>query len=71
MFGIHLIQVTEIKPGEKKWTDVRDALRVALGEQLFEQLAAKQREKSKIEFAGKTPYFKPGTTELVVPGGAK
>jgi parvulin-like peptidyl-prolyl isomerase len=69
VFGVHLIQVTGIKPGEKKWTDVRDALRSAAGEQQFEQLAAKQRGKSKIEFTGACPYFKPGTTELVVPGG--
>jgi hypothetical protein len=48
---------------------VRDAVRSAAGEQQFEQLAAKQRDKSKIEFTGACPYFKPGTTELVVPGG--
>lgn len=67
IFGVHLIQVADIKPGEKKWTDVRDALRSAAGEALFEQLAAKQREKAKIEFTGASPYFKPGTTELVIP----
>ena len=31
VFGIHLIRVTDIKPGDKKWTDVRDAVKGAHG----------------------------------------
>ncbi|HEV2969186.1 MAG TPA: peptidylprolyl isomerase [Pirellulales bacterium] len=68
VFGIHLITVTDEKPGDKKLADVRDIVRSALTEQLFEQLAARQRPKAKIEMTGSGPYFKPGTTELVVPG---
>jgi parvulin-like peptidyl-prolyl isomerase len=68
VFGIHLITVTDEKPGDKKLADVRDIVRSALAEQLFEQLAARQRPKAKIEMTGIGPYFKPGTTELVVPG---
>jgi parvulin-like peptidyl-prolyl isomerase len=68
VFGIHLITVTDEKPGDKKLADARDVVRSALAEQLFEQLAARQRPKAKIEMTGNGPYFKPGTTELVVPG---
>jgi parvulin-like peptidyl-prolyl isomerase len=71
VFGIHLITVTDIKPGDKKLADVRETVRGALADQLYNQLAARERPKAQIEFVGSTPHFKPGTAELVVPGGAK
>ncbi|HEX4000920.1 MAG TPA: peptidylprolyl isomerase [Pirellulales bacterium] len=67
VFGIHLIRVTDVKPGDKKWTDVRDAVRTALAEHLFGQLVARERGTVDVRFTGKAPYFKPGTTEVVVP----
>ncbi len=71
VFGIHLITVTDIKPGNTKLADVRETVRSALAEQLYNQMAARERPKAQIEFVGSTPHFKPGTAELVVPGGAK
>jgi parvulin-like peptidyl-prolyl isomerase len=68
VFGIHLITVTEVKPGEKKLAELHDAVRAALAEQLYNDLATRERSKAKIEFIGKAPHFKPGTPELVVPG---
>jgi parvulin-like peptidyl-prolyl isomerase len=68
VFGIHLITVTGEKPGEKKLAELRDAVRAALAEQLYNDLAARERPKAKIEFVGNAPHYKPGTTELVVPG---
>ena len=65
--GVHLIRVTLIKPGDNAWTDVKEELRPALIEHLFEQLVALQRGNVPIRFTGKGPYFKPGTTELVTP----
>ena len=67
VFGIHLIRVTDVKPGDKKWDDVRGELQTAIDVQLFEQLVAHQRDKVSVQYSGKAPYFKPGTTELVVP----
>jgi hypothetical protein len=67
VFGIHLIRVTDIKPGDKKWTDVRDALKAEVVERLFEQVVAHQRGNVTVQYTGKAPYFKPGTTELVMP----
>ena len=67
VFGIHLIRVTDIKPGDKQWTDVREALKSTLAERLFEKLVAHERGVVAVEYTGKSPYFKPGTTELVVP----
>lgn len=67
VFGIHLITVTEIKPGQKTLAELHDTVRQAIAEQLFQSLADRERAKAKITFTGKAPYFKPGTAELVVP----
>ncbi len=68
-FGTHLIQVTDIRPGNKQWTQVVDQIKSAASHDLFERIAKAERETAKIEFTGKTPHFKPGTDELV-PGDA-
>ena len=76
-FGVHLIQVTEIKPGEKKWSDVREALEADLARRLFEEIAAgirgegaPARAKAAIEYTGAMPHFQPGGRELVLPKSA-
>ncbi len=38
-FGVHLIRVTDIKPGSKQWTEVLDELRPPASLELFEKLA--------------------------------
>ena len=69
-FGVHLIQLTDVKPGGKKWTDVRSDLTRDLRQQIFQQLATAERGVAKIEITGTTPYFKTGTQELVLPDPA-
>ena len=66
-FGVHLIQCTEVRAGAKIWSDVRAALRLRVAQHLFDQLAAQERTAAKIEYTGATPYFKPGTRELILP----
>jgi peptidyl-prolyl cis-trans isomerase C len=44
-FGVHLIQCTDIKPGERTWEDARRELLDALGREKFIDLAEKQRQK--------------------------
>ncbi len=63
-FGVHLILVTEVKPGEKKWTDVRDQLRAPVSQALFLALAQQERQRAKIEFMPGVPHFKLGTHDL-------
>jgi peptidyl-prolyl cis-trans isomerase C len=63
-FGIHLIKVTDIKPGTKTWQDSRDALQQAMSPFLLNQLLKSQLEKATIEFAAHVPHFKKGTAEL-------
>ena len=64
-FGVHLIKVTDVKPGLKTWRDARDELKAPAAQALFTELAAAQRPKAKIEFTGVMPHFEPGTTKLV------
>ena len=43
-FGVHLIQCTDVKPGDKTWQDVRRELLAALVRERFIELADKQRK---------------------------
>ncbi len=69
-FGVHLIRVTEIKPGSKQWTQVVEEIKASASGNLFERVAAQERKTAKIEYTGKLPYFKPGTDEVVVPAAS-
>lgn len=66
-FGTHLIMVTDVQPGNKQWTEVVSQIRPLASVDMFDRLVAQAEKDSKIEFTGLTPYFKPGTEELVVP----
>ncbi len=48
-FGMHLIQVLDIKPGQKTWQDCRGELRSAVTQYLFRWLADKERETAQVE----------------------
>lgn len=48
-FGVHLIQVQEVKTGTKTWPDAADRLRPAVTLYLFRWLADKERETAKVE----------------------
>jgi len=48
-FGVHLIQCLEVKPGSKRWQDVRDQLEPAVTQHLFHWAAERQRPQAKIE----------------------
>ena len=54
-FGVHLIQVTEIKPGQRTWQEAAGELKPAMRAYLFRWLADKQRSAAKIERVGKWP----------------
>jgi parvulin-like peptidyl-prolyl isomerase len=68
-FGVHLIQLTDVKPSEQevKWQDVRQEIIKPAGEELYEQLARRERAKASVVFAGNWPYFDPVTREVVKP----
>jgi parvulin-like peptidyl-prolyl isomerase len=56
-FGVHLIKVTDIRAGKKKWTDVRAELRRNVARELFEKIADKQRSGAKVKYTDVVPYF--------------
>jgi parvulin-like peptidyl-prolyl isomerase len=47
--GVHLIQVTEAKPGERTWQEAREELRAAMTIHAFRWLADKERAEAKIQ----------------------
>jgi len=63
-FGVHLIKVTDIKPGSKTWQDVRDQLQQTMSSFLIRQVVKGQLEKANIQFAAGVPHFKKGTNEM-------
>lgn len=65
-FGVHLIQVIDIMPGDRKWQDVRGEVESEVTRYLFDWLAEKERAKSAIEFTGVLPHFLPGTRKLAL-----
>ncbi len=70
-FGVHLIQCTEIKPGNKTLDDVRESVELAVIQDGFRLLANQERKQAQIEFSGKWPYLHPDSGELIVPPSAK
>lgn len=48
-FGIHLIQVLDVKPGQKTWQECRGELRSAVTQHLFGWIANKERETAQVE----------------------
>ncbi len=48
-FGIHLIKVTEVKPGEGTFADSKDVVMGTLFQQLLEKAAEDQRKTTKVE----------------------
>jgi parvulin-like peptidyl-prolyl isomerase len=50
-FGVHLIQVLEIIPGQRTWEDCREELRPAVTLYLFRWIAEKERKMAKIGYS--------------------
>jgi peptidyl-prolyl cis-trans isomerase C len=48
-FGVHLIKVTEIDPGERKFDEAKDVVMGTLFQQLLEKAAEEQRKVTKVE----------------------
>jgi hypothetical protein len=48
-FGVHVIQCTDVKPGEKGWQDARRELIEAFAREKFTELADEQRKKTSVK----------------------
>lgn len=49
-FGVHLIQVTDVRLGTKTWGDVRREVRDAAAAELYQKILATERPRAKIEY---------------------
>jgi peptidyl-prolyl cis-trans isomerase C len=67
-FGIHLITVTDVRPGGKALADVRNQVEAQFSQWIIDQLIEKQIERAKIEFNENFPHYNPGTRELAAAG---
>jgi len=65
--GVHLLKWTEEEIGLKTMEDVIEPVRAGVAQDLFDELAGKERPNAKVEYTGAYPYLKPGTHELVTP----
>ena len=63
-FGVHLIKVTDVKPGKKTMADVREALMQPFSQVFLTNVTKQLRDSVKIEYSAGVPHFKPGTTEV-------
>lgn len=66
-FGVHLIQLTEIKAGEKGFDDVLEKVQAGVEQHLLGQIIAEHRATAKVEISNLMPHFEWGTKKLVMP----
>lgn len=64
-FGVHLVQVADVKPGTKTWRDAAADLQSTVVRRGFVKIAAGQRGKVKVEFTGDASYYDPENGKLV------
>jgi parvulin-like peptidyl-prolyl isomerase len=66
-FGVHLITVTDVRPGTKTWQEARPELAAAVIQQLFNEQADALRASMPVEFTGLIPYLDRRTGQVVMP----
>jgi parvulin-like peptidyl-prolyl isomerase len=68
-YGLHLIECTDVKPGDKTWEQVRNLLAPAIAKSIFERLANEMRSSVTVEYTGVIPYLDPRTGQVVIGKG--
>jgi parvulin-like peptidyl-prolyl isomerase len=63
-FGVHLIRVSEIRPGAKTLADVRDELSAAAAGELLGRLAERHRPQVEVRYTGAIAHIDPATGAL-------
>ncbi len=66
-FGVHLIRVTNIKPGTKQWTEVLDELRNPASAEMLKTITERELQNAKVEFNPGVPYIDSATGKLMTP----
>jgi parvulin-like peptidyl-prolyl isomerase len=63
-FGVHLIRCDEVVPGTRQIAEVRDAIDLALAQELLAKISGIERGRTAVKYTDAWPHFKPGTQEL-------
>ena len=66
-FGVHLIRVDRIRPGDRPLAEVRDEVEQRLQRELLERLARQERQFTPVRYTGASPYLDLDTGQLVLP----
>lgn len=66
-FGVHLITVTDERPGGTPWTAVREQLLPAVENEFFRRTAGELRKTAKVDYTDLVPHVDPATGKIVVP----
>jgi parvulin-like peptidyl-prolyl isomerase len=66
-FGVHLIEVTDVRAGTKTWKDAKNELLVPAAKDVFAKMATSLRSQAKVEYTGAMPYLDPASKRVVVP----
>ena len=56
-FGVHLLQLMEIRKGRKTAQEVRTELEPLVAQEVFAEVAAREAKKAKISYTGLMPYL--------------
>lgn len=73
--GIHLIHCTDVEEGTQTFDEFREAMspidwqrfQAQVKQEIFLDVARREAALTRIQFTGTMPYFRPGTTTLVIP----
>jgi parvulin-like peptidyl-prolyl isomerase len=66
-FGVHLITVTDERPGATPWTAVREQLQPAVENEFFRRTAGELRKSAQVNYTDLVPHVDPETGKIVVP----
>jgi peptidyl-prolyl cis-trans isomerase C len=69
-FGVHLITVTDERPGTTPWTAVREQLLPAAENDFFRRTAGELRKSADVKYTDLVPHLDPATGKIVVPAKA-
>lgn len=60
-FGVHIVQVTDVQPGERTLVSLRPQIEQAMTQQVVRDALAEARRDAPVEYAPGVPHFDPAT----------
>jgi parvulin-like peptidyl-prolyl isomerase len=60
-FGVHLLQVTDVQPGDRTLVSLRPQVEQVMAQQIVRDALAEARRDAQVEIAPGVPHFDPAT----------